>query len=206
MHDAIFLNVAWQTDGGVHGAFFRPVVLLCRHSHLGISTSHSVFSLENWMSKNSKHSHLKTNTHWNRNSFIVLLCLPAAFHATHLEGTVHHPNDVVKLLVVHDDAVLLDVETQLLSETLPSRLTLQCTQCGRQRLWRRINTSLMDWNTCSSSGICGRSKIGLPLVLKQVRNFSFSRRFLLMEVNNLQARLNVPGWYYIISISSQGDK
>lgn len=44
----------------------------------------------------------------------------ATHYVTHLEGTVHHSNDVVKLLVVHYDAVLLDVETQLISETLPS--------------------------------------------------------------------------------------
>lgn len=63
---------------------------------------------------------------------------------THLEGTVHHSNDVVKLLVVHYDAVPLDVETQLLGETLPSRFTLQRTQGRRQRLWRGRNASLMD--------------------------------------------------------------
>lgn len=78
------------------------------------------------------------------NSFIILLCLPAAHYVTHLEGTVHHSNDVVKLLVVHYDTVLLDVETQFLSETLPSCFTLQCTQCGWQCLLRRIDTSLMD--------------------------------------------------------------
>lgn len=61
MHDAIFLNVALQTDGGVCVIFFFPVVLFCRHSHLGISTSPSMFSFENLMSKNSKLSHLKTH-------------------------------------------------------------------------------------------------------------------------------------------------
>lgn len=47
---------------------------------------------------------------------------------THLEGTVHHSNDVVELLVVHYDAVLLDVETQLFGETLSSRFALQSTK------------------------------------------------------------------------------
>lgn len=27
MHDAIFLNVALQTDGGVHVGFYSPVVI-----------------------------------------------------------------------------------------------------------------------------------------------------------------------------------
>lgn len=42
-------------------SFFFPVVLFCRHSHLGISTSPSMFSFENLMSKNLKLSHLKTH-------------------------------------------------------------------------------------------------------------------------------------------------
>lgn len=58
MHDAIFLNFALQMV--VCMSFFSPVVLFCRHSPLGISTSHSVFSPKNLMSKNSKLAHLKT--------------------------------------------------------------------------------------------------------------------------------------------------
>lgn len=53
---------------------------------------------------------------------------------THLEGTVHHTNGVIKLLVVQYGAVLLNVKTQFLSQTLASCLAFQCAQCSRQRL------------------------------------------------------------------------
>lgn len=55
---------------------------------------------------------------------------------TYLEGAVHHTNDVVKLLVVHYGAVLLNVKTQFLSQTLASCFAFQCAQCSWQRLSR----------------------------------------------------------------------
>lgn len=53
---------------------------------------------------------------------------------TYLECTVHHTNYVVKLLVVHDCTVLLNMKTQFLSKTLASCLAFQCAQCSWQRL------------------------------------------------------------------------
>lgn len=53
---------------------------------------------------------------------------------TYLQGTVHHANDVVKLLVVQYGTVLLDMKTQLLSQTLASCLAFKCAQCSWQRL------------------------------------------------------------------------
>lgn len=41
-------------------------------------------------------------------------------YVTYLEGTIHHTNDVVKLLVVHYSTILLNVETQFFSQTLAS--------------------------------------------------------------------------------------
>lgn len=55
-------------------------------------------------------------------------------YVTYLEGTVHHANDVVKLLVVQYGTVLLNMKTQFLSQTLASCLAFQCAQCSRQRL------------------------------------------------------------------------
>lgn len=60
----------------------------------------------------------------------------ATFYMTYLKGTVHHANDVVKLLVVHYGAVLLHVKTQFFSQTLASCLAFQCSQCSRKRLQR----------------------------------------------------------------------
>lgn len=55
---------------------------------------------------------------------------------THLEGTVDHADDVVELLMVQYGAVLLDVEAELVGETLACRFTLECAQGGWQRLPR----------------------------------------------------------------------
>lgn len=52
----------------------------------------------------------------------------------YLEGTIHHPNDVVKLLVVQYGTILLDVKTQFLSQTLTSCFAFQGTQCSWQSL------------------------------------------------------------------------
>lgn len=57
------------------------------------------------------------------------------FPVTYLEGTVHHADCVVKLLVVQYGAVLLDVKTQFLGQTLASCLALQRSQRSWQRLF-----------------------------------------------------------------------
>lgn len=45
---------------------------------------------------------------------------------THLEGAVDHADDVVELLMVQYGAVLLNVEAELIGETLASRFTFEC--------------------------------------------------------------------------------
>lgn len=59
---------------------------------------------------------------------------------THLQGAVHHANDVVELLVIQYGPVLLHMQTQLLSQTLASGFALQGPKCSRQGLlaggWR----------------------------------------------------------------------
>lgn len=54
----------------------------------------------------------------------------------YLQSTVHHPDDVVELLVVQDGAVLLDVLAQLLCQAVPSCFALQGSQGCRQGLQR----------------------------------------------------------------------
>lgn len=53
---------------------------------------------------------------------------------SYLKGTVHHTDNIVELLVVQYGAILLNVETQLLSQTLAGCLAFQCTQCSWQCL------------------------------------------------------------------------
>lgn len=65
---------------------------------------------------------------------------------TYLEGAVHHTDDVVKLLVVHYGAVLLNVKTQFLRQTLASRFAFQCAQSCWQRLSRERRTMKIKKN------------------------------------------------------------
>lgn len=58
-------------------------------------------------------------------------------YVTYLQGTIHHTNDVVELLMVQYGTVLLDMKTEFLSETLASCFTFQCAQCSWQRLPER---------------------------------------------------------------------
>lgn len=53
---------------------------------------------------------------------------------THLQGAVDHANDVVELLMVQDGSVLLNVEAELIGETLASRFTFERAQGSWQRL------------------------------------------------------------------------
>lgn len=52
----------------------------------------------------------------------------------YLQSTVHHADDVVKLLVVQYGSVLLDVETELLSQTLASCFAFQGSKSRRKSL------------------------------------------------------------------------
>lgn len=58
-------------------------------------------------------------------------------YMTYLEGTIHHTNDVVKLLVIHYDTVLLNMNAQFLSEALVSCFAFQGSQCSWQSLSRQ---------------------------------------------------------------------
>lgn len=53
---------------------------------------------------------------------------------THLEGAINHANDVVELLMVQYGAVLLNMKTELVCETLASRFTLERAESSWQRL------------------------------------------------------------------------
>lgn len=55
---------------------------------------------------------------------------------THLQGAVDHANDVVELLMVQNGSVLLNVEAELIGETLASRFTFERAQSSWQRLPR----------------------------------------------------------------------
>lgn len=65
---------------------------------------------------------------------------------THLQGTIHHTNDVVELLMVQYGTVLLDMKTEFLSETLASCFTFQCAQCSWQRLPERGRQIKIEFN------------------------------------------------------------
>lgn len=56
---------------------------------------------------------------------------------THLQGTVDHADDVVELLMVQYGAVLLDVETELVGETLASGFAFERAEGSWQRLPKR---------------------------------------------------------------------
>lgn len=71
--------------------------------------------------------------------FVTCVVMTVCYVA-YLEDTVDHTNDVVELLVVHYGAVLLDMKTQFLCQTLTSCLAFQCAQCSWQRLSGRRET------------------------------------------------------------------